>query len=83
MIILVYFYFISVRLAPSIENITKIEPVSPHLTRYHPEGFVVFNEKSEYGKLCTENLNTMLPPNKTEQVLRTVATSLCKTLGYQ
>ncbi|XP_972040.2 atrial natriuretic peptide-converting enzyme [Tribolium castaneum] len=70
-------------LTPSIETVRKVEIVTPHLTRYHSEGFVAFNEKGEIGKLCTENLNHSLPVNKTTEVLHTVASSLCKTLSYQ
>ncbi|XP_050310358.1 atrial natriuretic peptide-converting enzyme-like [Anthonomus grandis grandis] len=60
-----------------------VEQVSPHEVMYHPEGFVTFKEKGEGGKLCTENLNKTLSENKTEDVLRTVAVSLCKSLTYQ
>ncbi|XP_068898618.1 atrial natriuretic peptide-converting enzyme isoform X2 [Tenebrio molitor] len=70
-------------LTPSVENTRKVEIVTPHLTRYHSEGFVAFNEKGEIGKLCTENLNHSVPVNKTTEVLHTVASSLCKTLSYQ
>lgn len=76
-------FTIIVRLAPSVENITKVAIVTPHLPRYHSEGFVVFNEKGEVGKLCTENLNNSLPANMTIEVLHTVASSLCKTLSYE
>ncbi|KAK9694292.1 SEA domain [Popillia japonica] len=70
-------------LAPSVKNLTRNWLVSPHLTRYHSNGFVIFNEKGDIGKLCTENLNRSLSPNKTMLVLQTVAASLCRTLSYK
>ncbi|XP_065171253.1 atrial natriuretic peptide-converting enzyme-like [Atheta coriaria] len=70
-------------LAPSIQQMTKVKVVTPHLPRYHPEGYVVFNEKGEMGKLCTENLNSSIPANKTAEILHMVASSLCKTLSYE
>lgn len=70
-------------LTPSIDTTRKIEVVTPHLTHYHSEGFVTFNERSEIGKLCTENLNQTVANNQTTEVLHTVASSLCKTLLYR
>lgn len=64
-------------------NVTSIKVVTPHLQSYNSEGFVIFNEKGEVGKLCTENLNKSLTENKTLEVLNTVAVSLCKTLFYE
>ncbi|KAK4875624.1 hypothetical protein RN001_012046 [Aquatica leii] len=69
-------------IAPSISHITSTPIVSPHLLRYYSSGFVIFNEKGEVGKLCTENLNLTLPFNKTNEILQTAAKSLCKTLSY-
>ncbi|KAF5279205.1 hypothetical protein FQR65_LT03452 [Abscondita terminalis] len=71
-----------INIAPSISHITSKPIVSPHLLRYYSSGFVVFNEKGEVGKLCTENLNVSLPLNKTNGILQTAAKSLCKTLSY-
>lgn len=71
-----------VSLAPTIVNITT-EIVTPHLPRYHSEGFVIFNEKGEVGKLCTENLNQTIFENNTAEILHNVASSLCKSLSYQ
>ncbi|XP_034239987.1 atrial natriuretic peptide-converting enzyme [Thrips palmi] len=51
--------------------------------RYHAEGYVVFNEKGETGKLCTENLNATVPAPNREATLSTIATSLCAALSYQ
>ncbi|KAF5273845.1 hypothetical protein FQA39_LY00960 [Lamprigera yunnana] len=70
-------------IAPSISHIRSTPIVSPHLLRYYPSGFVIFNEKGEVGKLCTENLNITLPLNQTNEVLRTATKSLCKTLSYK
>ncbi|KAJ8968332.1 hypothetical protein NQ314_002348 [Rhamnusium bicolor] len=72
-----------VSLASSVENMKKVEVVTPHLARYNSEGFVTFNEKGEVGKLCTENINNTLPANQTYAILHAVASSLCKTLTYQ
>nr|CAI5828671.1 unnamed protein product [Callosobruchus analis] len=70
-------------LASSVETVKKIEVITPHATKYNSEGFVIFNEKGEVGKLCTENINRSLPANQTIAVLHSVASSLCKTLTYQ
>nr|CAH7757069.1 unnamed protein product [Callosobruchus chinensis] len=70
-------------LASSVETIKKTEVITPHATKYNSEGFVIFNEKGEVGKLCTENINRSLPANQTIAVLHSVASSLCKTLTYQ
>uniref|UniRef100_A0AAR5NZB8 Atrial natriuretic peptide-converting enzyme n=1 Tax=Dendroctonus ponderosae TaxID=77166 RepID=A0AAR5NZB8_DENPD len=70
-------------LVPSIQQLKSIQRISPHETEYYPEGVVVFNEKGESGKLCTESLNKTLSGNRTEEVLRTVAVSLCRALSYQ
>lgn len=69
--------------APSVSNVTLTPVVSPHLLRYYSSGFVIFNEKGEVGKLCTENLNSTLSVNETTEILYTVASSLCKTLSYK
>ncbi|CAG9761004.1 unnamed protein product [Ceutorhynchus assimilis] len=67
----------------SIKSSQNIQKISPHENTYSHEGFVIFNEKGEVGKLCVENLNKTLSENKTEEVLRTVAVSLCKSLTYE
>jgi len=72
-----------VTLLPNIKLQQTTLKISPHEVSYHPEGFVTFNEKGEIGKMCTENLNKTLSENKTEEVLRTVAVSMCKALRYQ
>ncbi|XP_018562305.1 atrial natriuretic peptide-converting enzyme [Anoplophora glabripennis] len=70
-------------LSQSVASMKKMEVVTPHLAKYSSEGYVVFNEKGEVGKLCTENINQSLPVNQTAAVLHSVASSLCKTLTYQ
>lgn len=52
------------------------------MSKYNNEGFVVFNEKGTIGKLCTANLNATLPGTEMENVLQTVANSLCSILTY-
>lgn len=73
----------AVSLAQSTLNVTKVSVVTPHLPRYNPEGFVVFNEKGEVGKLCTENLNDTVLANRSVEILHTVASSLCQSLTYR
>ncbi|KAL1498247.1 hypothetical protein ABEB36_009077 [Hypothenemus hampei] len=70
-------------LLPKVKEDAKIHKISPHEISYHQEGFVVFNERGDLGKLCVESLNRTLSENKTEEVLSTVAVSLCKALKYQ
>lgn len=72
----------AVSLAQSTTNVTKAMVVTPHLNKYNSEGFVVFNEKGEVGKLCTENLNNSILQNKSTEILHTVSASLCKSLTY-
>ncbi|XP_060529416.1 atrial natriuretic peptide-converting enzyme [Cylas formicarius] len=70
-------------LHPSTKDLSNMSAVSLHRTSYHPEGYVTVNEKGVIEKLCTENLNRSLSRNRTEQVLRTLSSSLCKMLNYQ
>ncbi|KAJ8918592.1 hypothetical protein NQ315_013097 [Exocentrus adspersus] len=69
-------------LSPSVASTKKAETVTPHLARYSSEGFVVFNDRGEIGKLCTENINQSLPANQTVAVLHSIASSLCRSLTY-
>lgn len=75
--------YYAVSLAQSTSNITKANVVTPHLPKYNPDGFVVFNEKGEVGKLCTENLNDTVLANRSAEILHTVASSLCQSLTYR
>ncbi|KAJ1532192.1 hypothetical protein ONE63_000813 [Megalurothrips usitatus] len=70
--------------APHLSAVTGPAPAR-HLSpaRYHSEGYVVFNEKGETGKVCTENLNATVPAPNREATLNTIATSLCAALSYQ
>lgn len=47
--------------------------------KFNAEGFAIFSEKGESGKLCAEGLDT---PNDND-IQKTVAESLCKALGYE
>lgn len=58
--------------------------VTPHLSRYDSEGYVVFNEMGEVGKVCAENLNVTAPSaNRSAEILHAVASSLCRSLTYK
>ncbi|KAF7270354.1 hypothetical protein GWI33_016680 [Rhynchophorus ferrugineus] len=70
-------------LVPNLASSTEMISLTPHQIKYEDDGFVTFNEKGSRGRLCTENLNRTLSQNKTEEVLRTVAASLCRALSYQ
>lgn len=70
-------------LAPSLKAMKNAELVTPHPTRYFSEGFLIFNEKGEVGKLCTESINRSLPLNQSVAVLEAAAMSLCRTLSYE
>jgi hypothetical protein len=72
-----------VTIAPSLSSVIKTYPATPHHSQYYPEGYVVFNEKGQFGKICTENLNTTVPEPNREATLNTIATSLCSILAYK
>lgn len=55
------------------------KPLTPQPAKFNSEGFAIFSEKGESGKLCAEGLE--LPDDK--DIQRTVAESLCKALGYE
>ncbi|XP_069697867.1 atrial natriuretic peptide-converting enzyme [Periplaneta americana] len=69
--------------APSLSSVTQALPTTPHHMQYFSEGYVVFNEKGQVGKICTENLNTTVPEPNREATLNTIATSLCGILSYK
>lgn len=77
------FSLFTVSLAQSTRNITKAKIVTPHLSKYNADGYVVFNEKGEIGKLCAENLNDTVLANRSAEILHTVASSLCQSLSYR
>lgn len=70
-------------IAPSLSSVVKTSPATPHHSQYYSEGYVVFNEKGQFGKICTENLNATVPEPNREATLNTIATSLCSTLSYE
>lgn len=66
-------------IAPLVSFLTNPEPLSPHRSRFYSEGFAVFLEKGETGKLCADGLDTV----REGSIRQTVAESLCKALGYE
>jgi hypothetical protein len=71
-----------VTVAPSLLSV-KTSPATPHHSQYYSEGYVIFNEKGQVGKICTENLNTTVPEPNREGTLNTIAASLCGVLSYK
>ncbi|KAK7865066.1 hypothetical protein R5R35_007193 [Gryllus longicercus] len=69
--------------APNMAAVAKTMPATPHQPYYFSEGYVVFNEKGQNGKLCTENLNSTVPEPNWESTLNTIASSMCSLLSYQ
>lgn len=69
--------FIPVSIAPLVEHLTKPKPLIPHRPQFYHEGFAVFSEKGQTGKLCAEGMES------NSFVRSTVAESLCKALGYE
>lgn len=55
------------------------EQVIPHRSRFYAEGFTIFSEKGSVGKLCAEGLDSP----QDEAIRKSVAESLCKSLGYE
>lgn len=66
-------------IAPLLSELTDPKPLTPQQVRFNSEGFAIFLEKGESGKLCAEGLDT---PNERD-IQKTVAESLCKALGYE
>lgn len=50
---------------------------------YPSEGYAFFIERGMSGKLCAANFQTDIPNEKMSAALKTIATSLCRTLNYQ
>ncbi|XP_037920886.1 uncharacterized protein LOC119657837 isoform X1 [Hermetia illucens] len=65
-------------IAPSVSFLVNPPPLTPYLPRFYSEGFAVFSEKGTTGKLCAEGLEG----HSKASVRQAVATSLCKSLGY-
>lgn len=70
-------FFSLVSIAPLVEHLTKPKPLIPHRPQFYHEGFAVFSEKGQTGKLCAEGMES------NSFVRSTVAESLCKALGYE
>lgn len=68
-----------VSIAPLLSELSDPKPLTPQQAKFYSEGFAIFSEKGESGKLCTEGLDSV--GNK--EIQRTVAESLCKALGYE
>lgn len=70
---------ILVSIAPLLSELNDPKPLTPLQMKFNAEGFAIFSEKGESGKLCAEGLDT---PND-KDIQKTVAESLCKALGYE
>lgn len=70
---------IPVSIAPLLSELNDPKPLTPLQMKFNAEGFAIFSEKGESGKLCAEGLET---PNDRD-IQKTVAESLCKALGYE
>lgn len=64
-------------ISPLVEHLVKPKALIPHRPQFFHEGFAVFSEKGQVGKLCSEGMEA------NEFVRSTVAESLCKALGYE
>lgn len=65
--------------APLLSELNDPKPMTPQQKRFYTEGFAIFTEKGESGKLCTEGLDS----HYDKDIQNTVAESLCKALGYE
>lgn len=54
-------------------------PLTPQQMKFNSQGFAIFSEKGESGKLCAEGLDASID----NEIQKTVAESLCKALGYE
>ncbi|KAJ8684156.1 hypothetical protein QAD02_019948 [Eretmocerus hayati] len=70
-------------LAPSIRSLRLRPGDSAHPASYSSEGYVVFDEKGDLGKICTENLNGTMPRVELDSLLHSTANSLCSLLTYR
>lgn len=55
------------------------KPLTPQQAKFNSQGFAIFSEKGESGKLCAEGLDS----TDDKEIQKTVAESLCKALGYE
>ncbi|RZF36564.1 hypothetical protein LSTR_LSTR010675 [Laodelphax striatellus] len=68
-------------LAPSLSSLMAVP--SSQYGYYMATGHVVFMEKGNFGKLCIDNLTSVVESDQEDTVLRTIASSLCQTLTYK
>lgn len=59
-------------ISPLVEHLINPKPLIPHRSQFFHEGFAVFSEKGQTGKLCAEGMES------NDFVQSTVAESLCK-----
>lgn len=62
-----------------LSELTDPKPLTPQQVKFNSEGFAIFSEKGESGKLCAEGLDSA----DDNTIQKTVAESLCKALGYE
>lgn len=82
-------------ISPLVEHLVRPKPLIPHRPQFFNEGFAVFSEKGQTGKLCAEEMESNEFVRSTGEVQNTftksiiietsflVAESLCKALGYE
>lgn len=80
--------YVLVGIAPSLHTVVSGPTLTPHLSKFSPEGYVVFMERGKSGKLCAEGLKPdgqtiQTNPGKHRTALDAVATSLCRALTYK
>uniref|UniRef100_A0A1B0FR42 Atrial natriuretic peptide-converting enzyme n=1 Tax=Glossina morsitans morsitans TaxID=37546 RepID=A0A1B0FR42_GLOMM len=66
-------------IAPLALDLMKSDLLVPYLPQFNSEGYAVFFEKGQVGKLCAEGLQG----EGKLMIRQTVAESLCKSLGYE
>lgn len=73
------FLLSTVSIAPLLSELNDPKPLTPQQVKFNSEGFAIFSEKGDSGKLCAEGLDT----HNDKHIQRTVSESLCKALGYE
>lgn len=71
--------FTPVSIAPLLSEMIDPRPLTPQQMKFNSQGFAIFSEKGESGKLCAEGLDASID----NEIQKTVAESLCKALGYE
>ncbi|XP_022238605.1 atrial natriuretic peptide-converting enzyme-like [Limulus polyphemus] len=68
-------------------NCLTIAPSTAHLRetpqRKYSEGYLIFNEKGKFGKICTDSLNETIPSPRRDIILQSLAVSTCNMLNYK